>query len=114
MPRPPMREKIKLFIPVRDANGDIIKDEYGRPAKRTEITTRCRVSYTTREIQSSDGKRYVASVEIDLPPEIPIDNAMEVLYEPEGRQKVSGQVISVDAAYNLSGKKTYYWTAYLA
>lgn len=114
MPRPPMRETIKLSIPVRDANGDILKDKYGRPAEYKEIVTKCRVSYTTREIQGSDGKRYVASIEIDLPSKTPIDNMMKVLYEPKGRQKVEGQVISVDAAYNLAGTKEYYWTAYLA
>lgn len=110
--RPPMRQRVIVFIPILDEDGKPVTEKYGKEKLR-EVSSKARVQFKSQLIRDANGVERLVALEIDLPTNCnpPIDAKME--YTAVGGQKSKGTIIAKDEAVNLSGNKVYYRTVYV-
>jgi hypothetical protein len=105
--KPSMKQEVVVYVP---RFGE--KDEYGRPLKDA-IISKARVMYTTRTIMGQDGQIHETSLEVDLPPNVPVEHGTEIEYTDYVGKTTKGQVVAMNESTNLSGSKVYFRTVYV-
>ena len=99
-----MNQSITLHI----ASGET--DKYGKDIVTPRIV-KARVERTSRLIEGPSGNTIQASLEVDLPADIPVSYGQKAKYE-DGMGITEGTAQAIDEAKNLAGTKTYYRTVY--
>ncbi len=109
--KPPMRQEVSFEFPVLDADGNPVKDKYGR--EQTEKKhSKARVQFKSNIVKDAKGEEKRTSVEIDLPVSFNPPVGAAYTYIDNDGNKVTGALISKDEAINLAGTKVYYRTVY--
>ena len=109
--KPPMRQKVSFDFPVLDANGNPVKDKYGRPLTEKR-TSKARVQFKANIVKDAKGEEKRTSVEIDLPTSFNPAVGVDYEYTDNDGNTTTGALISKDEAINLAGTKVYYRTVY--
>lgn len=100
---PPMKQFVSLLTPGEET------DKYGRPLM-IEAQIKARVELTTKVVETTDGTKKQAVLEVDFRPEIPVGYGSRVRYIDDFGNVIEGSALSIDESKSLSGKKTYFRT----
>lgn len=110
---PPMKQRVIAFLPVLDENGNISKDEFGRPLSERQVDSKARVQFKSQLVQDAQGQEHRVALEIDIPPKFNPDVGTEVEYQMIDGRKAKGVIRAKDEAVNLTGSKVYYRTVFV-
>lgn len=111
--KPPMKQQVIALIPVTDENGEVIRDEFGRPLKTRAEQSKARVQFKSQLVRDAQGQEYRVALEIDLPPEFNPDVGTEVEYQMIDGRTAKGIIRAKDEAANLTASKVYYRTVFV-
>ena len=98
-----MNQEVTVFTP--DGGP---KDKYGRPTPG-EVTSKARVQFTSKTIESREGTVYQAVLEVDLPATAPVTYGTAVAYTSNG-VTTKGKVLLLEDILNLAGTQVDYRT----
>jgi hypothetical protein len=107
--RPPMRNQANISIEDRTQP----PDRYGKyPVK--DVTTKARVKHSTEVIRREDGTTVEARLEVDLPPEINLQNGQSIKAQDNFGVWHTATIESISEATNFAGNRVFYRTCYCA
>jgi hypothetical protein len=105
--KPSMKHSVVVRVP---RLGE--KNEYGKPLK-DPVSTNARVLYSTRTVKGTNGQTFETSLEVDLPPDIPVGYGTEIEYTDYAGKVTKGMVIAMTESTNLAGTKVYFRTVFV-
>lgn len=111
--KPPMKQRVLAFLPVTDATGKVIVDEFGRPLNPRKVDSKARVQFKSQLVQDARGQEHRVALEIDIPPEFNPDVGTEIEYQMIDGRTAKGIIRAKDEAVNLTGSKVYYRTVFV-
>jgi hypothetical protein len=106
-----------MFVPMRQraviVASDITqaKDRHGK-FPLIESDTVARVAFTGRILRGVDGSFKQARLEVDVPPEVPLNNVQEIRALDSFGVWHTAQLITYEESTNLAGNRVYYRTIY--
>lgn len=100
---PPMKQPISLMLPGMD------RDKYDKPIM-IEKVIRARVELTTKVVETTDGTKKQATLEVDFKPDIPVGYGSKVKFIDDFGNVIEGSALSIEESKSLSGNKTYFRT----
>lgn len=103
--KPPMTDIVKILVP------SDTKDRFGKYIKE-ELTSVGRVTYIDKVVETEDGKKHRASVEIDLPPEAIVGYNYSIIAKAPNGKEQTYNVLNVQGSPTL-GNRVLFWTVQL-
>lgn len=104
--RPIMNNRATILLPVKDADGNVQTDDYGRPLL-TPQEVECGVDVKTQVIKGADGELKASIMEIDFPPDIQLVLGVEVEYTDSLGNLLRGSILSIQENTNFAGTRVY-------
>lgn len=107
--KPPMRQQLTLEVSKLDKNGKPMLDKYSKPLTTTS-TYKCRTREHGEVMRTSQIRVEDAKDEIDVMPDVPVNESAKVKYTTIGGETKSGIIRAISESTNLSGSKVYFRT----
>ncbi|WP_241958580.1 hypothetical protein [Staphylococcus haemolyticus] len=104
-----MKQRLTLSVPKLDANGKVMRDKYSKPLTTTQ-DYKCRTRVHGEERQSNQLRIDDARDEIDVMPNVPVDEGLEVEYTTISGKVKKGTIKAIAETPNLTGSKIYFRT----
>lgn len=108
MPKPPMNDTISIMTQQLDANGQPMKDGYGRPLKAQPVPSKARVKNEAKTNIASDSMTTDNILEIAVPNTTKVEEGQSIEWTDRFGDKITGQIDGITEVLNYSGKKVYY------
>lgn len=103
--KPPMPDIVRILVP------STTKDRFGKYIKE-ELTSVARVTFIDKMVETEDGKKHRASIEIDLPPEAIVGYNYSIIAKAPNGKEQTYNVLNVQGAPTLANR-ILYWTVQL-
>lgn len=107
--RPAMHQTITLSVPKLDAKGNVVRDKYSKPIT-TESSYPCRTRVHGEERQNTQLRIADARDEIDVMPDVPVQETMSVTYTTITGETKHGIIQAIAETTNLTASKIYFRT----
>ncbi|PTK30826.1 hypothetical protein BUZ49_04090 [Staphylococcus hominis] len=107
--KPTMRQRLIIKKPKLDANGNVMRDRYSKPIT-TEQEFKCHTRVHGEESKTLDLRIENARDEIDVMPNVPVDEGLEVEYTTISGHLKKGVIKAITETPNLTGSKIYFRT----
>lgn len=104
-----MHQRLMLSVPKLDASGKVIRDKYSKPLT-TVSTYKCRTRVHGEERQSMQLRVDDARDEIDVMPDVPVDEGLDVSYTTISGEEKKGTIKAIAETTNLTANKIYFRT----
>lgn len=107
--KPPMRQSISINVPKLDDKGKPVLDKYSKPIVE-ERTFKCRVRENGGLKQDNRIAVEDARDEIDVMPNVPVNEGLSVAYKTIGGAKKTGRIASIVESTNISASRVNFRT----
>lgn len=111
--RPPMNQSVTYAVPKLDAEGNPLRDKYGRPIGSEPQEIPARVVREVSVVYDAQGTERRVGLEIDVPPEVEPEQGSEITFTTASGKQETGTVVTMSEATNLAGDVVYYRTLYV-
>lgn len=109
---PPMRQSVTISKTMTDSLGNPIYDKFGKP-KTVFVLSKARVRSRSSLIAKADGSEVNANIEIDVPPDIIINDGERVEYTRIDGRTGSGTVIQSEETTNVTASRVLFRTVFV-
>ncbi len=107
--RPFMNQHLTLEVAQLDKNGKPMRDKYSKPLVMTQDYP-CATRVHGEEIRTSQLRVEDSRDEIDVMPDVPVQEGAKVIYSTITGEIKTGTILAISETMNLSGSKIYFRT----
>lgn len=104
-----MLQTLTLQIPKIDSNGKPVLDKYSKPITTSKVY-KCRTREHGEVLNTSQLRIEDSKDEVDVMPDTPVQEGMEVSYTTISGEQKKGSIIAIAETPNLTASKVYFRT----
>lgn len=105
--RPPMKDKVVIYLPIVDGRGMCLEDDYGK-LQYKEVESIARVIMKSGIVRRGNGDYKQFSLEVILPTDTNIGEHSRIAYIDDMGNRYEGDVVEITQQRNLAGNKIYF------